>query len=41
VPIATDATWKAEVERRIAAMDRGEETTEDFEAVLSELRLKP
>jgi hypothetical protein len=39
-PVATDATWKVEVERRLAAIERGEEATEDFETALAELQGK-
>jgi putative addiction module component (TIGR02574 family) len=39
-PATSDATWKAEVERRLAAIDRGEEATEDFETALGELQGK-
>jgi putative addiction module component (TIGR02574 family) len=40
VPATTDATWKAEVERRLTAIDRGEEATQDFETALEELQSK-
>jgi putative addiction module component (TIGR02574 family) len=37
-PASNDAVWKLEIDRRLSAIGRGEEQTEDFETALADLR---
>ena len=35
---SVDVSWRLEIDRRLSAIERGDEPTEDFETALAELR---